>query len=436
MKKMLEILGAVLLVLLSAAICAALEGLVHDREANTPIAGAVATLGGQTAVTDADGYFRMAGSGPVLMLRAVGYQRTSVPIKEAAGPRPIFSLDPLHIRGLYLSVYGIGSRVLRKAALTVLKTSNMNALVIDVKGDRGIIPFPIDYPMAAEVGAQKVITVKDMRALLEELRRDNIYLIARIVVFKDNILATARPEWAVRTSSGSPYLDYEQLRWVDPFIAGVWEYNIRVAKIAAELGFDEIQFDYVRFPDRRGLRFSRPATEESRTEAITGFLQEASQALLPYNVFVAADIFGYVLWNIDDTDVGQKIKPILGSVDIVSPMLYPSGFQFGIPGYRNPVANIYPVVRLSLERARKRTDASPLQFRPWLQAFRDYAFGGGMFGEEQVKLQIKAAEDFGSSGWMLWNPRNIYPVLHDMKTPGDERINPPAGGEPTAAIGR
>jgi hypothetical protein len=156
--------------------------------------------------------------------------------------------------------------------------------------------------------------------------------------------------------------------------------------------------------------FSQPANQETRTEAITGFLKAARQALTPYNVMVAADIFGYVLWNLDDTGIGQKIGPAIQAVDVVSPMLYPSGYHLGIPNYRNPVQHPYEIVYLSLKRAQERTGVSPRRFRPWLQAFRDYAFRGGDFKEERMRIQIKASDDFGASGWMFWNPRNIYPT--------------------------
>jgi hypothetical protein len=281
--------------------------------------------------------------------------------------------------------------------------------VIDVKGDRGIIPFKVDIPLAQEIGAQKLILVKDMPAMVASLKKRGLYLIARIVVFKDNLLATAKPEWAVKTKNGGVFRDRENLRWVDPFRRQVWDYNIAIAKAAAKLGFDEIQFDYVRCPDTKGVVFSQPSNQDTRTAAITGFLKTAHRALVPYNVMVSADIFGYVCWNQDDTGIGQKIGEAVKAVDIVSPMLYPSGYQWGIPHYRDPVQHPYQIVYLSLKRAQERTDVNPLRFRPWLQAFRDYAFHGGDFKEARMRTQIAAANKFGASGWMFWNPRNIYP---------------------------
>jgi hypothetical protein len=395
--------------LLFAASAQAYEGKVVDAQTKAPLEGALVTLADKVVRTDKEGAFRLEGTGETLKLRAPGYARRDFATSELHNPAAEIPLTPLQVKGLYLTVYGIASKKLREAALETLKANNMNALVIDVKGDRGFIPFKVDLPLAAEVGAQKVILIKDMPALIKGLKEQGVYLIARIVVFKDDPLAAAKPQWAVRTKGGGVFKDRERLRWVDPFKREVWDYNIAIARIAAQMGFDEIQFDYVRCPDNRGVAFSQPSNQETRTQAITGFLTATHQALVPYNVMVAADIFGYVLWNLDDTGIGQKIDQALQAVDIVSPMLYPSGFHLGIPNYRNPIKHPYEIVYLTLKRAQERTGASPLRFRPWLQVFRDYAFHLGDFGEERIQLQIKAADKFGASGWMFWNPRNIYP---------------------------
>ena len=157
-----------------------------------------------------------------------------------------------------------------------------------------------------------------------------------------------------------------------------------------------------------GLAFREADTQQNRIAAIGGFLSEARAALLPYNVFVAVDIFGYVCWNPDDTGIGQQLERIAEVVDDVSPMLYPSSFQFGIPGFRNPLQHPDEIVRKSLERALERTALPAVHFRPWLQAFPDYAFGGRSFANGEVRAQITGAESIGTNGWMLWNPRNRY----------------------------
>jgi hypothetical protein len=387
----------------------AIEGKVIDAQTKAPIHAAAVTLGDQAVRTDKEGVFRLEGTGEKLKLRAAGYKAREVAVSELGNPGKEIPLDPFKVKGLYLTSYGVTSKKLRTAVLEAVKENNLNALVIDVKGDNGFIPFKVDLPLAEEIGANKPILIKDIKELMGRLKEMNLYLIARIVVFKDDPLAAAKPEWAVKAKGGGFFRDREKLRWVDPFRKEVWNYNIAIAKIAAEAGFDEVQFDYVRFPDNRGTGFSKPANEESRTEAITGFLKAAYKALAPYNVMVAADIFGYVCWNTNDTDIGQKIQPAIEAVDLVCPMVYPSGYHLGIPKYRNPVQHPYEIVYLSLKKAQERTQVSPLRFRPWLQAFRDYAFGRKFFKEEEMRLQIKASDDFGASGWMFWNPRNIYP---------------------------
>ena len=393
-----------------ASVVQAYDGKVIDAQTKAPIAGAVVVAGDQMARTDKDGVFHLDGSGETLKIKAAGYKRQELPASSQGDQQVEFSLEPFNVKALYLTVYGTAVSRIRDAALAAIERNNMNALVIDVKGDSGFIPFKVDLPLAEEIGAQKTILIKDMKATVTALKEKNLYLIARIVVFKDNFLGKAKPELAVRTKGGGIFHDRERLRWVEPLKREVWDYNIAIAKIAAELGFDEIQFDYVRFPDNRGVAFSKPVNETVRTETITEFLETAHKALAPYNVLVGADIFGYVCWNTNDTDIGQKIAPIVNAVDVVCPMLYPSGYTWGIPNYRNPVKHPYEIVYLSLKRAQERTGVSPLKFRPWIQAFRDYAFGGGNFEEDRMRIQIKASEDFGSSGYMFWNARNIYPT--------------------------
>lgn len=386
-----------------------IHGRVVDAVTRTPIAEAIVTTGDKELRSDPNGLFLFdVGDTGVLHVRAHGYSRADVPVQALRNTELEVPLKPWRPKALYLSVYGIGDRKLRTAALALLETTELNALVIDVKGDRGIIPYRSAIALATEVGAQRVITISDLSGLLTSLRAQRVYTIARIVLFKDNLLASARPALAVRRRDGSLFRDREGLAWTNPYSRDVWQYNIDIAVEAARAGFDEIQFDYARLPDATGLVYEMPWTEQNREAAIDGFFKEVRRRLAPFNVFLAADTFGYVCWNLDDTRIGQKLEHLAGIVDYVSPMLYPSSFQFGMPGYRKPVEHPYQIVRLSLEQASRRTHLSPLHFRPWLQAFRDYAFGGRPFTAGEIRAQINAAEDFGSNGWMLWNPRNQY----------------------------
>jgi len=409
---------------------------VVDTLTEKPIPGALVTSGSQVVRTDEDGMCYIKNEGDKVALRACGYLRTEYLIAApqekklvSITPKAIYlslremaaeilhqtinvpqeiQLVPFTPKAIYLSFYGIGDRTLRESALELLQETELNALVIDVKGDRGMIPYKSAIPLATEVGAQRIITVKDAGGLIKSLREKGVYTIARIVVFKDNLLALRRPDLAVKTQGGEIWRDRENLAWVDPFKKEVWDYNIDIAIEAAQYGFDEIQFDYVRFPDAVAPQCSVPNTQENRVKAISGFLMEARKRLLPYNVFLSADIFGYVCWNLNDTHIGQTLEDLTSHVDYLSPMLYPSGFQYGIPGYRIPVTHSYEIVYLSLKRAQERTRLPSVRFRPWLQAFRDYAFDKRYFEDKEIRDQINAVEKFGSQGWMLWNPQNIY----------------------------
>jgi hypothetical protein len=389
-------------------------GKVVDYFTKKAIKGALITLNNNVVLTDENGMFIVRTMADKVAVRACGYMRTEQNINTPLIVAPIISspllieLVPFTPKALYLSVYGIGDRTLRGSALKLIEETELNTLVIDVKGDRGIINYRSSIPLASEVGSQKIIIVKDLKNLIMFLKEKGIYTIARIVVFKDNPLALARPDLAVKTQEGEIWLDREGLAWVDPFKKEIWDYNINIAEEAAQSGFDEIQFDYVRFPDADGLKFSMPNTEENRVKAISDFLTEAKRQLTPYNVFLTADIFGYVFWNLNDTNIGQKLEDLAPILDYISPMLYPSGFHYGIPGYRNPVANPYEIVYLTLKKAQERTHLPSIRFRPWLQAFQDYAFDRRHFTGKEIRDQINAAEKFGSLGWMLWNPHNIY----------------------------
>ncbi len=387
----------------------ALQGQVIDGATGAGIAGATVVTGNQLVTADGAGRFQLQAATGVLFARAPGYRAESFVVTELPASDTKLSLPPFVPRAVYLSVYGIGSAKLRQAALALVQEGTVNTLVIDIKGDGGIVPYPSAVPLVQQDGARRITTIPDLAALVQTLHQKGIYVIARIVTFKDEPLATYQPDLAVHLADGTLFRDRENLPWTDPFQPEVQAYNIAIAVEAARAGFDEVQFDYLRFPDAsQKLVFAAPITEQARIAAISGFLAQARRQLLPYNVYLAADIFGYVCWNANDTGIGQTLDAVAPNVDYLSPMLYPSGFQFGIPGYSNPVNNPYAIVYMSLAQAQLRLNISPKRFRPWLQAFADYAFDHRKFDASAVAAQIKATTDFGSDGWMLWNPRNDY----------------------------
>lgn len=401
------------LLLMAALLCdqaLAVSGVVLDANTQRPIAGATVTTSGAVTQTDELGRFETASPDTTIAARAPGYLRTeATPV--ACDEPCVLTLTPFRPKAVYLSVFGVTSALLRDRAVSLAESTDINALVIDVKGDRGLTPYRSAAREAIGAAAhtsRPAPKARDFPGLLATLRARHLYLIARIVVFKDDPLADAHPQWSVHDADDMLWRDRENLQWMDPFSHEVWQHNLDLAEEAARMGFDEIQFDYVRFPDKSGLRFAQPNTQANRTAAIVGFLKEARQRLAPYNVFISADIFGYVCWNLDDTAIGQQIELLGAALDYISPMLYPSSFTWGLPGLTNPTEDPAQIVRRSLAEAKRRTKLPGVRFRPWLQAFRDYAFDHRPFDETAIKAQVDAADAAGTDGWMLWNPRNHY----------------------------
>jgi hypothetical protein len=393
-----------------AAWPAQVTGRVLDAH-REPIAGASIVAAGREITAAADGSFSLPAPPPGtrILVKHPGFEKATI----APAPAPIEVVLKRHaVKAVYLTYYGFTDRGIRNRALDLVDRTELNALVIDVKGDRGWILYRSEVPQAIAIGAHGPATVRNFDAMMTDLKARGIYTIARIVTFKDNVLAHARPDLAIIDArTDKPWTDREQLAWVDPFREEVWDYNIALAKEAARRGFDEIQFDYVRFPTDGKLsaaRYSRPMTRESRLPTIAGFLARARREIGPLGAFVAADIFGYTAFNTNDTDIGQRLEEFAPHVDYLSPMVYPSGYHLGIPGYRNPVENPYHVVFESVRLIRKRSQDHPVQVRPWLQDFRDYAFDRRIFGVNEVRAQINASDDGGGIGWMLWNARNDY----------------------------
>lgn len=392
---------AALLVSASLMWGAMINGTVYDKKTNQPIANAILISQGKEYRTDINGTYSIPAS-PLIGVRAVGYERK---FYKTTGKMYLNKVIP---KALYLSSFGATSSKLMGNAKHLIRTTEINALVIDIKMDRGQIALRTDNSIANKIGAQQIVLFKDIKTFVADLKKEGIYTIARIVSFKDTPHVTAYPQFAVKKTDGTLFKDNEGLYWIDASHKEPWTYIIDMAEEAARAGFDEIQFDYVRFPDRKGIKFSVENTQANRVKAIAGFLEMARERLTPYNVFISADIFGYVSWHDADIEIGQRVDAIAPYVDYLSPMLYPSGFNAGIPGYRNPVASNYEIVKHSLDKALEKSANSSLHYRPWLQAFKDYAFDRRVYGDKEIRDQIRASEDFGSCGWILWNPRNVY----------------------------
>ena len=328
---------------------------------------------------------------------------------RACEPAPCIelALRPFKVKGIYIPFVVLGNPERVRQLLKLVDETELNAVVVDVKGDRGFLAFHSRVPLAGELGVVKEKEAAVLKELLNFCREKGIYTIARMVVFKDHPLATGKPELAVKRGDGSVWTDREGLGWGNPFREEVWEYNIELAKEVASLGFDEIQFDYVRFPsdgDLTAIVYEEENTRETRTAAIREFISRMEQALKPYPVFTSADVFGLTVWVVpgEDMGIGQRVEDISPHVDYLCPMVYPSTFAPGALGYENPQLHPYEVVYRSTLAAWKRSEAV---VRPWLQ---HYSLYGVTYGLEELKALRQAAEDAGAWGWTYWNAGGYY----------------------------
>jgi hypothetical protein len=406
----LFLLGLFLPALLQGANDATL--LVLDRATQKPVEGAKIRIGTSLFKSGPDGTVYIDIPAKTVRIITPGYRDIT---HDFDANRTVL-LEPFDIKALYLSFWGAGTKKFTDRILRLVEQTEINAVVIDVKSEYGHLLYPGVLPRARAIGAYANSRIADIDTLIARLKAKNIYLIARIVVFKDDLLATKLPELAIKNKQGAVWRNGENIAWSDPFLSEVHDYNIAIAADAARRGFDEINFDYIRFPGTRGLRYAQKNTRQNRVNAINTFLASAQQTLDRLDVIVSVDTYGYVCWNENDTGIGHQLADLGRYSDIVSPMLYPSSYHLGIPGYEESLNHIYRLIHDTLREGHRRTGIPPRRFRPWLQAFPDYAFDRRKFGAREIREQINAAEDFGSSGWMLWHPGSyFYP--HGLKLP-------------------
>ena len=217
--------------------------------------------------------------------------------------------------------------------------------------------------------------------------------------------------WAARREGRGLWHDQWRRAWVDPFAQAAWEYYADLAEEAARRGFDEIQFESVRFPvsSQEGTpRFSQTSDHGSRADAITAFLSYVRRRLSSLEVRVAANIFGYVCWHEDATFIGQDIKRMADYLDVLCPKLYPSTFRVGIPGYEYAIAYPYQIVYESMKQLAEQVGSRGCRIRPWIQDFPDFRFDKRVYGPDEVRAQMWGSFDGGGDGYMAWNPKNRY----------------------------
>jgi hypothetical protein len=336
-----------------------------------------------------------------------------VPDSIRRPPTPLVP-TPNPVRGLYVNRWAaIGDRMWQ--LIDVAKRTEVNALVIDVKDDRGLVLYHSHVALAKEIGADttRPMSYRRLRAVLDTMRAHDIYPIARIVVAKDPLLAEAKPEWSIKRKRDSmPWLDKNQRPWLDPTHPEVWKYAGDLAAEAVNLGFSEVQFDYVRFPDEdRLIREAYFPLMQGRVRAqvIHDQLSYLRTLVKPLRVPMTIDVFGLSATDTTDMGIGQKWEMFVDQVDVVLPMDYPSHFAPGTFGLGNPNAHPYSTLDHALRDAKNRSAGIPNAARivPWYQ---DFTLGPPRYGASQVLAQMRAGRDNGIDSWMLWNPGSRYSI--------------------------
>lgn len=306
--------------------------------------------------------------------------------------------------------------------IAIAKVSEINTLVINVKDDSGIVTFDSDIKIVNDIKSDSVENYSDTKHknLINYLKKNNIYVIGRVVAFKDSKLPKAKPEHALALKKGGLYHDNEGRIWVNPFDKYVWNYIVAIAKEAANNGFDEIHFDYVRFPDN-AYRYDKivdfkEGNGKRKDDNIASFLAFAKEELAPYGVKTSAAIFGTtaVSWEDKSENIGQTWRKIAGNVDRISPMMYPSHFSQGWFGYKVPDREPFGVIEQGMKLGIEKSSMAnnPGEITPWLQAFTaDWVNGFIEYTPEVISKQMQGAQSLGINSYLMWNSKAKYNPL-------------------------
>jgi hypothetical protein len=319
------------------------------------------------------------------------------------------------IKGVYVTSHTTGVNKFQ-TLLQLMDETDLNSMVIDIKDDWGYITYKTDNPELEALGTTKPI-IKDIGKLMTTLEEHEVYPIARIVVFKDTVLAKQKPELSFLNPDGSLWGNNKKPpeSFVNPYRKEVWEYNVAVAKEAAKVGFKEIQFDYVRFPEgfeKRADILKYDKDDRSRVDAVTEFVKYAREQLDPLGVRVSVDIFGYAASVPAAEGIGQDFEKISREVHVIAPMVYPSHYTTGWFGSKVPDAAPYATINGAMVDTHKKLEplgeAKPI-IRPWIQDFTaSWVPGYIKYGKKEVEEQIRALEDNGIHEFLLWNASNVY----------------------------
>ena len=318
---------------------------------------------------------------------------------------------PTAVRAIYMTSWVAGTDGWRKELVDFVKKTEVNSIVIDVKDYSGHILFDTGDEIIKKSGAEEVRS-KDMKEFIEILHDADIYAIARITVFQDPFYSKNHLSTAVQRKNGTLWKDRKGLSYVDPSSQEFWDYIIRIAQASEKVGFDELNFDYIRFPsdgDMKDIRYpvSDFSNGQTKSKILESFFAYLQKGLASTGVPLSADVFGMVTTNYDDLNIGQVLESIAPYFDYIAPMVYPSHYPPTFLGYKKPAEYPYEVVKFSMEKAVGRmitASTTPSKLRPWLQDFNL----GATYDAAKIKAQKKAVYDAGLNSWMMWDPANKY----------------------------
>jgi len=313
------------------------------------------------------------------------------------------------IHAIYLTAYSAGSPTKVDKIIASIKGTAINAVVIDIKDYSGYLSYDSNIALVNELDLEQ-IKIKDIKSVIDKFRQNDIYTIARIAVFQDPALATKRPTWAVQNkSTGQNWKDNKGLSWLDPSNSAVWKYHTEIAREAINIGFNEINLDYVRFPSDGAISVMVfPKWKDgTKADVIKSFFTFFAKELMTEPAYTSVDLFGLTTTVTNDMNIGQVLENATPYFDYVCPMVYPSHYPDGYLGYNNPADHPYEVIFKAVETANERmaTGTPPrAKIRPWIQDF-DL---GATYTASMIKAEIKAIKDAKGFGYLVWDPKNIY----------------------------
>ena len=317
----------IFILLIKLSLFATYTGDIIDKITLKPIQNAMVSDSINTVYSNEYGVFKIDSNESKFHIKKSGYRRLSF---SSDLYYTMLTLEPITIKALYLSFWGAQMNSKRmKKIIHIIENSQVNAIVLDVKNEYGSTSYKTSVKLANSYGAFKESTNKCIKTFIKLMKEKNIYTIARIATFKDELQASNNPQYAIKNKHGEIWRNYDNMAWVDPFDERSHKYTLDIAEDAAKIGFDEINFDYIRFPATKNLVFSKENTEKNRLKAIEKFVDSAQKTLKPYGVFISVDIYGVTCWEKDDVGIGQKISSLIKYADYLAPMLYPSGFSSG-----------------------------------------------------------------------------------------------------------